>query len=215
MCPRATWRAIWTGPPPLVDALPHVKMLQMLTPHSSCLSTIDELYENGANIKDDQAKKGNKRGRITFATSGTDTRSTQVLSAFPPRIHNLSNFSQPATYHHAYLVGLPYQVVTEDVACLRETANPAQRFAHSRPWARMQVFVNLADNTFLDDQGFTPFGELASESDISLFENKINAEYGEKANQNKIISEGNMLYLQKAFPHMSYIKTQSVEIVAA
>ena len=64
-------------------------------------------------------------------------------------------------------------------------------------------------------QGFTPFGELVSESDISLFENKVNAEYGEKANQNKIISEGNMLYLQKAFPHMSYIKTESVEVVTA
>lgn len=60
-------------------------------------------------------------------------------------------------------------------------------------------------------QGFTPFAELASEADISLFEHKINAEYGEKANQNKIISEGNMLYLQKSFPHMSYIKAEIVE----
>jgi len=113
---------------------------------------IDEMYENGANIKDDPAKKTNSAGRITFATSGPDTRSTQV-------------------------------------------------------------FVNVADNTFLDDQGFTPFGELASADDLDLFKHKINAEYGEKANQNKIINEGNSLYLQKAFPHMSYIKAEKVEVV--
>jgi hypothetical protein len=39
---------------------------------------IDELYQTGANIKDDPSNKSNKRGRITFATSGTDSRSTQV-----------------------------------------------------------------------------------------------------------------------------------------
>jgi hypothetical protein len=60
-------------------------------------------------------------------------------------------------------------------------------------------------------QGFSPFAELASEDDISLFEHKINAEYGEKANQNKIINEGNQLYLMKSFPHMSYIKSEIVE----
>eukprot|EP00283_Hemiselmis_rufescens_P015076 CAMPEP_0173437624 /NCGR_PEP_ID=MMETSP1357-20121228/18129_1 /TAXON_ID=77926 /ORGANISM="Hemiselmis rufescens, Strain PCC563" /LENGTH=247 /DNA_ID=CAMNT_0014402817 /DNA_START=1 /DNA_END=744 /DNA_ORIENTATION=- len=113
---------------------------------------IDEMYENGANINDDSPKKSNSAGRITFATSGTDTRSTQV-------------------------------------------------------------FVNLADNTFLDDQGFTPFGELATAEDLDLFKHKINAEYGEKADQNKIISEGNSLYLQKAFPHMSYIKAEKVEVI--
>ena len=31
-----------------------------------------------------------------------------------------------------------------------------------------QVFVNLADNHFLDSQGFTPFGELASEADLEV-----------------------------------------------
>ena len=75
------------------------------------------------------------------------------------------------------------------------------------------MFVNLADNTFLDDQGFTPFGELADSSSLDLFNSKVNAEYGEKADQNKIINQGNMLYLQKSFPHMSYIKTTEVAVV--
>jgi cyclophilin family peptidyl-prolyl cis-trans isomerase len=39
---------------------------------------IDEMYQTGANIKDDPSNKSNKRGRITFATSGPNSRSTQV-----------------------------------------------------------------------------------------------------------------------------------------
>ena len=113
---------------------------------------VDKMYMNGANINDDPFKKGNTKGRITFATSGPNTRSTQV-------------------------------------------------------------FVNLADNHFLDDQGFTPFGELASDEDLEVFNHKINAEYGEKADQNKIIYDGNQLYLNKAFPHMSYIKTEAVTVL--
>ena len=31
--------------------------------------------------------------------------------------------------------------------------------------------------------------------------------------QNKIIYDGNQLYLNKAFPHMSYIKTESVTVL--
>ena len=69
------------------------------------------------------------------------------------------------------------------------------------------------DNHFLDDQGFTPFGELASDEDLEVFKHNINAEYGEKADQNKIIYDGNQLYLNKAFPHMSYIKTESVTVL--
>jgi len=113
---------------------------------------VDKMYMNGANINDDPFKKGNTKGRITFATSGPNTRSTQV-------------------------------------------------------------FVNLADNHFLDDQGFTPFGELASDEDLEVFKHKINAEYGEKADQNKVIYDGNQLYLNKAFPHMSYIKTEAVTVL--
>jgi hypothetical protein len=43
---------------------------------------IDEMYQTGANIKDDPSNKSNKRGRITFATSGTDSRSTQVCEIY-------------------------------------------------------------------------------------------------------------------------------------
>jgi len=31
--------------------------------------------------------------------------------------------------------------------------------------------------------------------------------------QNKIIYKGNSLYLQEAFPHMSYIKTEAVTVL--
>jgi len=69
---------------------------------------IDEMYQNGANIMDDPRNIGNSKGTVTFATSGQNTRSTQV-------------------------------------------------------------FVNLADNHFLDTQGFTPFGEIVDDG-LQLFE---------------------------------------------
>jgi peptidyl-prolyl cis-trans isomerase A (cyclophilin A) len=105
-----------------------------------------------ANIKDDPVKASNKRGMITFATAGPDTRTTQV-------------------------------------------------------------FINFADNSGLDDQGFAPFGEVISgmEAVDSLY-----AGYGEGAprgdgpDQGLIQSQGNA-YLNKHFPRLDYIKSATIE----
>lgn len=69
-----------------------------------------------------------------------------------------------------------------------------------------QLFVNLKDNGFLDQMGFTPFGKVVE--GMKAIE-KINAEYGGKANQGAIQSEGNK-YLKAEFPRMDYIKTARV-----
>jgi peptidyl-prolyl cis-trans isomerase A (cyclophilin A) len=102
-------------------------------------------------IKDDANKKSNTRGLITFATSGPNSRTSQV-------------------------------------------------------------FINFGDNSFLDSQGFSPFGQVTEGMDIvdSLYK-----EYGEGAprgrgpDQGRIQSEGNA-YLTKEFPKMDYIKKASV-----
>ncbi len=80
-------------------------------------------------------------------------------------------------------------------------------FATAGPNTRTtQLFVNLKDNAFLDKLGFTPFGKVVSGIETVQ---KINAEYGEKAQQGALQAEGNK-YLKAEFPRMDYIKTARV-----
>jgi peptidyl-prolyl cis-trans isomerase A (cyclophilin A) len=74
---------------------------------------------------------------------------------------------------------------------------------HSRT---TQVFINFKKNDFLDSQGFTPFGEVIKGMEVV---DKINAQYGEKPDQQAVQFEGNA-YLNKKFPNLDYIKTATV-----
>ncbi len=105
-----------------------------------------------ARIPDDQVRQSNKRGFITFATSGPNSRTTQV-------------------------------------------------------------FVNFADNSGLDRQGFAPFGQVTSGMDVV---DKLYSGYGEGApsgngpDQSRIQREGNA-YLSKFFPSLDVIRKASIE----
>ena len=105
-----------------------------------------------ASIKDDPVKTTNQRGFVTFATSGPDSRTTQV-------------------------------------------------------------FINFADNSGLDRQGFSPFGKVISGMNVV---DALNAEYGEGAprgngpDQGRLQTEGNS-YLAKSFPKLDYIKKATIE----
>src|SRR5271165_7241401 len=100
----------------------------------------------GATMKDDPVKQSNKRGYITFATAGPNSRTSQV-------------------------------------------------------------FINFADNSGLDGQGFSPFGQVISGMTLvdALFSG-----YGEGApsgrgpDQGRIQREGNA-YLKKDFPNLDYV----------
>lgn len=96
-------------------------------------------------IKDDKVTQSNKRGTLTFATSGPNSRTTQL-------------------------------------------------------------FVNLADNAFLDNQGFSPIG-VVTEGLESV--DKINDQYGEAPDQGRIQREGNT-YLEQRFPELDYIKSATI-----
>jgi cyclophilin family peptidyl-prolyl cis-trans isomerase len=69
-----------------------------------------------------------------------------------------------------------------------------------------QLFINYVDNTFLDDQGFSPFGVVRTGLDNI---DGINAEYGEDPDQASIASEGNT-YLDASFPNLDYIRTARI-----
>jgi len=92
-------------------------------------------------IKDDPVTQSNSRGMMTFATSGPNTRTTQM-------------------------------------------------------------FVNYAQNDFLDKQGFAPFAEVIDDGMDVVDE--IQSKYKEKPQQGKIQHHGNK-YLMKHFPQLSSI----------
>ena len=102
-------------------------------------------------IKDDPSKVSNKAGTVTFATSGPNSRATQV-------------------------------------------------------------FINLGDNSRLDDQGFTPFGEVTEGMDKVQ---QFYMDYGDGPpagtgpDQAAIADIGNA-YLEEHFPKLDYIKTARV-----
>ena len=102
-------------------------------------------------IKDDPVKVSNKRTFVTFATAGSNTRTTQV-------------------------------------------------------------FVSYGDNSNLDSQGFSPFGQVVSGMKVV---DSLYSGYGEGApggrgpSQARVQSEGNA-YLASSFPNLDYIKKATI-----
>lgn len=66
------------------------------------------------------------------------------------------------------------------------------------------VFVNFADNSFLDKDGFPPFGQVVLGMDVV---DKLYSGYGRQnqPDQRRIVREGNA-YLQADYPRLDFIR---------
>jgi peptidyl-prolyl cis-trans isomerase A (cyclophilin A) len=80
-------------------------------------------------------------------------------------------------------------------------------FATAGPNTRTtQLFINFGNNTFLDSQGFAPFGQVTAGMDVVQ---KFYSGYGERPDQGSITALGKA-YLDKNFPNIDSIKTATI-----
>ena len=103
--------------------------------------------------------------------------------------------------------------IKDDPAGKHSNTRGTVTFATAGPNTRTtQFFVNFSDrNTFLDSQGFTPFGTVVSGMNVV---EGLYSGYGEKPEQGRIQAEGKA-YLDKNFPKMDSIKSATIEEVPA
>ena len=73
------------------------------------------------------------------------------------------------------------------------------------------VFINYKDNSYLDADGFAPFGQVVVGMDVV---DKLYGGYGRTnvPDQRRIKSEGNV-YLTSEYPKLDFIKTATIEPV--
>ncbi|HZJ33312.1 MAG TPA: peptidylprolyl isomerase [Vicinamibacterales bacterium] len=77
-----------------------------------------------------------------------------------------------------------------------------------RPQSRFtQIFINVADNSRLDADGFAPFGVVVTGMDVvdKLYSPPDEAQ----PDQRRILREGNE-YLQKEFPQLDFVKKATI-----
>jgi peptidyl-prolyl cis-trans isomerase A (cyclophilin A) len=83
----------------------------------------------------------------------------------------------------------------------------------SQPNSRTtQIFINFKDNSFLDSQGFSPFGKVIDGMNVvdSLYKGYgEGAPSGQGPSQGDIHAKGNP-YLEKSFPKLDYVKTATI-----
>ena len=99
--------------------------------------------------------------------------------------------------------------VIKDDPVIRSNTKGTLTYATAGPNTRTtQLFINFGDNKFLDQQGFSPFAKIVSGMDVVA---KLNAEYGERPNQNYIQQLGNR-YLNESFPKLDYVKKATIVV---
>lgn len=93
-----------------------------------------------------------------------------------------------------------YEYMEDEPRKLSNTRGSVAFAAAGKDSRTMQVFVNMGNNTPLNNQGFTPFGKVVSGMDVL---SRLQS-YGENVNQGQLVREGGS-YIEMFFPKMDRI----------
>jgi peptidyl-prolyl cis-trans isomerase A (cyclophilin A) len=124
----------------------------------------------------------------------------RVLQGFIAQFGVHRDFNVHATWRNFFIVDDPPRQKN-----LRGTLSFAKSGINTRA---TEIFINLADNAALDDQGFVPFGKIVDGLEVI---GKLYSGYGEMRPEGKEIDAGRVEeetneYLVPRFPKMDYIK---------
>jgi peptidyl-prolyl cis-trans isomerase A (cyclophilin A) len=128
-----------------------------------------------------------------------NSRFFRVLSGFVVQFGLPSDPHVSAIWYRARLRDDPVKQSNRKGTIVYATAGPNTRTT--------QLFINLANNSSLDSQGFAPFGEVIEGMQVVQ---ALYSGYGESPDQAMIITQGNA-YLLKQFPKLDFIKTTVLE----
>ena len=70
-----------------------------------------------------------------------------------------------------------------------------------------QIFINYTDNSYLDEQGFAPFGQVVT--GMEVVDKLFGPARANEPDQRRILREGNA-YLQKEFPQLDFVKRATI-----
>ena len=133
-----------------------------------------------------------------------DVRFFRVIEGFMAQFGVNGDPKVSAAWREARIKDDPVKVSNKRTFVTFATAGPNTRTT--------QVFVNYGDNSNLDSQGFSPFGQVVSGMKVV---DSLYGGYGEGApggrgpNQARVQSDGNA-YLASAFPNLDYVKKATV-----
>jgi peptidyl-prolyl cis-trans isomerase A (cyclophilin A) len=101
------------------------------------------------------------------------------------------------------------EATIEDDPVVESNTRGTISFAKSGKNSRTtQVFINLGNNTRLDQMGFSPFGRVVKGMTVV---GQLYSNYAERITkqQHKIVEQGNV-YLERTFPNLDYIEKATI-----